>query len=229
MSGGLASVSGGPEIAAIIGISSSLGYLLPAVVGLESMGVPSPGETALILAAVLANQGKLQIELVIAIAVASAILGDNIAYFIGRKVGRDVLSRPGPFQHRRKYLLDAGDRFFDKHGAKAVFLGRWIALLRVAAAWIAGINEMPFPRFFVWNALGGLTWATTVGLAGYFAGNAAERIIKDVGIYGAIAIGVLIVAFLVWRKAREIREMRARAGEEEAESATGTEGERESE
>lgn len=198
----------GLEVTAIFGISSSLGYLLPAVVGLESMGVPSPGETALILAAVLANRGKLQIELVIAIAVASAIIGDNIAYFIGRRVGREVLSRPGPFHRRRSQLLVAGDRFFDKHGSKAVFLGRWVALLRVAAAWIAGINEMPFKRFFFWNALGGLTWATTVGLAGYFAGHAAERIIKNVGIYGAIAIGVAIVGFLIWRRVRERRELR---------------------
>lgn len=193
----------GLDAGAIFGISSSLGYLLPAIVGLESMGVPSPGETALILAAVLANQGKLQIELVILIAAASAIIGDNIAYFIGRRVGREVLSAQGPFHRHRRQLLVAGDKFFDKHGAKAVFLGRWVALLRVAAAWIAGINEMPFPRFFVWNALGGISWATTVGLAGYFAGHAAEKVIKDVGIYGAIAIGVLLVGFLIWRRTRE--------------------------
>ena len=204
-------------IAAIFGISSSLGYLLPAVVGLESMGVPSPGETALILAAVLANQGKLQIELVILIAAASAIIGDNIAYFIGRSVGREVLSRPGPFFHRRRQLLDVGDRFFDKHGSKAVFFGRWVALLRVAAAWIAGINEMPFPRFFMWNALGGITWAITVGLAGYFAGHAAEKIIAKVGVYGAIAIGVLIVGFLVWRRVKERRELRELGEQSEGE------------
>jgi membrane protein DedA with SNARE-associated domain len=193
------------KLLAIFGISSKLGYLLPAVVGLESMGVPSPGETALILAAVLANQGKLQIWLVILIAIASAIIGDNIAYFLGRAIGREVLEKPGPFYKRRKQLLTVGERFFEKHGAKAVFLGRWVALLRVAAAWIAGINEMPFPRFFLWNALGGITWATTVGLAGYFGGHAAEKVIKNVGIYGAIALGVLLVAGFVWLRVRERR------------------------
>lgn len=196
------------EAAALFGISSSLGYLLPAVVGLESMGVPSPGETALILAAVLANQGKLQIELVIAIAAGSAIIGDNIAYFLGRRIGREVLTSPGPFEHRRRYLIQAGDRFFDKHGSKAVFFGRWIALLRVAAAWIAGINHMPFRRFFLWNALGGVSWAITVGLAGYFGGSAAEKVIKNVGIYGAIAVGVALVVFVVWRHIRERRKVR---------------------
>ena len=86
--------------AAIFGISSSLGYLLPAIIGLESMGVPSPGETALVLAAVLASQGKLQIWLVLVIGIASAIIGDNIGYLLGRKLGREVLEAPGPVPAR---------------------------------------------------------------------------------------------------------------------------------
>src|SRR5450432_4584770 len=95
-------------LAAIIGISSSLGYALPAIIGLESLGVPSPGETALVLAAVLASQGKLQIELVILIGAASAIVGDNIGYLLGRKFGRSVLEAPGPFQKRRIETIAAG-------------------------------------------------------------------------------------------------------------------------
>src|SRR5947199_6507541 len=90
---------------AIIGLSNSLGYLLPAIIGLESMGIPSPGETALVAAAVLASQGKLQIWLVILIAAFSAIVGDNIGYWLGRKLGREVLEAKGPFaSHRRKAL-----------------------------------------------------------------------------------------------------------------------------
>jgi membrane protein DedA with SNARE-associated domain len=192
-------------VVAIFGISSKLGYLLPAVIGLESMGIPSPGETALVLAAVLASQGKLQIWLVILIAVASAIIGDNIAYLIGRKVGRDVLEAPGPWQARRVRLLALGDRFYSKHGPKAVFLGRWVALLRVVAAWLAGINEMPFRSFFLWNALGGITWATTVGLVAYFAGHAAAKAINQFGVYAAIALGVVLVAGFVWFRVRERR------------------------
>src|SRR5947207_6812665 len=129
-------------LAAIISVSSKLGYLLPAIIGLESMGIPSPGETALVAAAVLASQGHLQIELVLLIATASASIGDNIRYFLGRKVGREVLTAPGPFHHRRTTLIAIGDRFFQHHGSKAVFLGRWIALVRIAAAWLAGINHM---------------------------------------------------------------------------------------
>jgi membrane protein DedA with SNARE-associated domain len=181
------------QLAAIFAVSSSLGYLLPAIIGLESMGIPSPGETALILAAVLASQGKLQIELVILIAAASAIVGDNIGYFLGRKVGREVLSAPGPFHRRRTMLIGVGDRFFERHGSKAVFFGRWVAIVRIAAAWLAGINHMKFSHFFFWNALGGITWATTFGLVGYFGGHAAADLITRFGVIAAIVLGVALV------------------------------------
>lgn len=190
-------------LAAIISVTSSLGYFLPALVGIESLGVPSPGETALILAAGLASQGKLQIWLVIVIAVASAIIGDNIGYALGRRLGREVLEAPGPFQARRKKFIDVGDRFFKRHGSKAVFLGRWVSLVRIVVAWLAGINEMPFLHFFFWNALGGATWATTVGLVTYYGGKAATKVISQVGLIGGITLAVVVVCFLVFMKVRE--------------------------
>jgi membrane-associated protein len=190
--------------AAILGISSSLGYLLPAIIGLESMGIPSPGETALVLAAVLASQGKLQIWLVILIGVASAILGDNIGFYLGRRFGRDVLASPGPFHTHRMNAITAGDRFFAKHGPKAVFFGRWIALVRFATAWLAGINGMRLPTFFFWNALGGLTWGVTYGLVGYFGGKAAASVLSTAGIVGAVILFVVAPAgfALVKRRGR---------------------------
>jgi len=196
-------------LAAIISATGSLGYFLPALVGLESLGVPSPGETALVLAAVLASQGKLQIWLVLVIAVTSAIVGDNIGYAIGRKLGREILEATGPFQARRVKLLSVGDRFFSRHGTKAVFLGRWVSLVRVVVAWMAGIDEMPFPRFFFWNALGGLTWASTVGLVAYSGGRSATKVFSTVGLYGGIAVGVALVGGVVFWK---LRERRHRAG-----------------
>jgi membrane protein DedA with SNARE-associated domain len=192
-------------LGAIISISSSLGYLLPALVGLESLGVPAPGETALILAAGLAAAGKLQIWLVIVIGVAAAIVGDNIGYAIGRKLGREVLEAPGPFEKHRKRLIKTGDRFFDRWGSRAVFFGRWVSLARVVVAWMAGINEMSFPRFFFWNALGGITWGTTVSLVVYYGGQAAKNVITKVGIYGAIAVGVVLVVGFIFVKIRERR------------------------
>jgi membrane protein DedA with SNARE-associated domain len=197
-------------LAAIINVTSGLGYGLPAIIGLESMGVPSPGETALVLAAVLASQGKLQIWLVILIGVTSAIVGDNIGYMLGRWLGRDVLEANGPFHEHRLELIATGDRFFAKHGPKAVFFARWIALVRFAAAWLAGINHMRFRDFFFWNALGGITWGITYGLVGYFLGSAAAHAISTFGVY---AFGVLLVLFFVYlwyhlRKRRREREAR---------------------
>ena len=194
-----------PTLAAIFGLSSKLGYLLPAVIGLESMGVPSPGETALVLAAILASPGKLQIWLVILIGVTSAIVGDNAGYLLGRKFGREVLVARGPFRQHRVQAIAAGDRFFERHGPKAVFLARWIALVRFIAAWLAGINKMRFRDFFFWNALGGITWGITFGLAGYFGGHAASRVLSEMGIIGAIILGAAVVGFFVYVKVRERR------------------------
>lgn len=197
-------------VLAILGIevSSKLGYLLPALIGLESMGIPSPGETALVLACVMASQGKLQIELVLVIAAASAMIGDNVGYWIGRKGGRRLLTSPrGPFHKRRIALIDYGDRFFARHGAKAVFLGRWMALVRVTAAWMAGMNHMPFRVFFFWNALGAISWALTVGLVAYFAGDGAVHVIERFGIVAAVVIVAGLVAAVVWIQRRERREL----------------------
>src|ERR1700691_4090953 len=193
-------------VAAIFSVNSSLGYLLPALIGLESMGVPSPGETALVLAAVLASQGQLNIWLVILIGASSAIVGDNLGYFLGRHLGRDVLESRGPLHERRKRVIAMGDRYFKKHGAKTVFIGRWIALIRFATAWLAGINEMPFRTFFLWNAAGGITWAITYGLVGYYGGNAVAHVLERGGIICAIVLGVaIVVAIVVW----QVRERRA--------------------
>src|SRR5437763_8643774 len=192
-------------LAASISVSSNLGYLLPAIIGLESMGIPSPGETALVAAAVLASQGKLQIWLVIMIGVASAIIGDNVGYLLGRKFGRQVLEAKGPLYRHRVQAIAAGDRFFERHGPKAVFLARWIALVRFIAAWLAGINKMRFRDFFFWNALGGITWGITFGLAGYFGGHAASRVLSEMGIIGAIILGAAVVGFFVYVKVRERR------------------------
>jgi membrane-associated protein len=205
-------------LGAIISVGGGLGYALPAIIGLESLGIPSPGETALILAAVLASQGKLNIWLVILIATASAIAGDNVGYLLGRKLGRRVLTAEGPMQARRIEVIDAGDRFFAKHGPKAVFIGRWIALVRFAVAWLAGIDRMPFGEFFVYNALGAITWAVTFGLVGFYAGKAAADAITKYGVYAAIALAAAIVAFVVWHVVRE-RRRKAAAGAGDAPGA----------
>jgi membrane-associated protein len=181
----------------LIDIPENVGYAaLAGFVAIEASGVPVPGETALITAAVLASQGKLSIELVIAIAAAAAIVGDNFGYLLGARFGRRLLERPGRSQPRRLEALRRGEQLFDRHGPKAVFLGRWVALLRIWAAWLAGMARMPWPSFLLWNALGGIGWALFFGLLGYFGGEAAAELVARAGIGVAIAAGAAALA--VW-------------------------------
>ena len=173
------------------------GYpLLFLVVMAESSGVPIPGETGLIAAAVLASLGKLQIELVIPIAALAAIVGDNIGYLIGRKGGRWLLERPGAFYRQRLQVLETGEPFFERHGPKAVFFGRFILGLRVWASWLAGATHMRWRSFFLWNALGGICWATAIGLLAYLLGHSAGKAIEAFGIYGLVAVLLAIASFL---------------------------------
>jgi undecaprenyl-diphosphatase len=193
-------------LVALIHIPGRLGYLiLFGLVGGESTGIPVPGETALITAAVLSRHGQFKIELVIAIAAVGAIVGDNIGYVIGRKGGRALLLRPGPLLRHRKQVIERGEPFFEHHGPKAVFLGRWFAGLRIAAAWLAGINHMKWKVFLFWNALGGIAWATSVGLAAYMLGPAAEHLFKIVGLAGGGVFVVIVAGLLVWRRVRRDR------------------------
>jgi membrane-associated protein len=171
--------------ASILSVAHNLGYpALVLLIMLESSGVPLPGETALITAAVLASQHRLQIALVIALAAAAAILGDNAGYLIGRKGGRWLLQRPGPFAHHRTRVLQRGEPFFARHGSKAVFLGRWILGLRTWASWLAGASHMPWRSFSLWNAAGGISWATTIGLIAYYAGQSATGTVAVFGVAG---------------------------------------------
>jgi membrane-associated protein len=200
-------------LGALISVSGGLGYALPAIIGLESFGFPSPGETALILASVLASEGKLQIWLVLVIGISSAIVGDSIGYELGRRLGREVLTAPGPLRGERIKAIDVGERFFKKHGNKTVFFARWITGVRSAAAWLAGIDRMHYPTFLAFNAAGAITWGLTYGLVGYYGGQAAADVITTVGTYALIAVGVVaVIAFVVWR----MRKRRAAVSEPQA-------------
>src|SRR3954453_9236124 len=147
--------------------------LLFLLVAMESAGVPLPGETALVTAAILAERGHYSLVAVIAVAAAAAIIGDNVGYWIGRKGGRGLLRRAAIVRAYFEHALPPAERFFRRHGAKTVFLGRFIAILRVTAAWLAGIAHMPWWRFLLWNAAGGIVWAALVSVVAYKFGDAA--------------------------------------------------------
>ncbi len=161
---------------------------------LESTGVPVPGETALIAASVLAAQGLLSLPLVIVVAAAAAIIGDNAGYWIGRAAGRRLLERWRPVARYTEKMLPPAERFFAHHGGKAVFLARFIPGLRVIGALVAGIAGMEWWRFLVWNVAGGMVWATSVALIAYGLG---EAVASAVDRYGLIAGAVVIAAAAV--------------------------------
>ena len=174
--------------------------LLFLLVSVESAGVPLPGETALVASGVLASQSKLNIVAVIVVAASAAILGDNAGYWIGRKGGRKLLERWSFVNKHARKVLPRAERIFARHGGKTVFFGRFIAILRITAAWMAGISHMPWWRFLLFNAAGGILWATLVGLVAYYSGEAAASAIQTYGLYAAGAIAVATVAiFLVLR------------------------------
>lgn len=170
------------------------------IVTAESSGVPVPGETALVAAAVFAERGHLNIAAVIAVAATAAIVGDNIGYWIGRSGGRSVVER----WSFASGSLPWSERFFERHGPKTIFLARFIAVLRVTAAWLAGISRMHWWTFFFWNAAGGICWAALVGLVAYYVGQAAASAISTYGLIGgAVVIGLAVVGLValhVWRK-----------------------------
>jgi undecaprenyl-diphosphatase len=200
---------------ALFSVPRHLGYLaLALLVGVESTGVPVPGETALIAGGVLAHDGEMAIGVVIAVAAAAAIVGDNLGYLIGRLGGRRLLEAPGPLESHRLSIIAKGEPFFEAHGPKAVFLGRWVAGLRIAAAWLAGITHMRWRVFFFWNLLGGVAWATSVGLAAYLLGPVAKKIVEDLGLGAVALIVVAIVAYGAWwwrRRRHERRVLERRA------------------
>ena len=193
-------------LASFLSVARDVGYpALFALIAVETMWVPVPGETALFTAGIVASSGHLSIEIVIVVAAAAAILGDNVGFAIGRRYGRRVLLAPGPLEGHRRRVIELGEPFFDRHGPKAVFLGRWVAGLRITSAWLAGINRMRWPTFLFWNALGGICWAISIALAAYFLGRGAERIVNLAGLGGAIVVVVaLIVVLVVVRRRRAV-------------------------
>ena len=170
---------------------------------LENMGLPVPGETALLAGAALAHSGRLSLARVVVTAIVAAILGDNLGFFIGRRGGRWLLARYGGALGITTARLADFDRFFDRYGAKTVFAARFITGLRVVGAVLAGASGLQWPTFLLYNATGAIVWCSAVAVAGYAAANswdALERWIGRTGI-GALVLA-LILAFVAYRRSR---------------------------
>ncbi len=168
------------------------------VIALESSGLPLPGEAMLVTASIYAGTTHgLSIVWVIVAAAAGAIIGDNVGFLVGRELGLPLLKRYGGRVGLDKQKLKLAQYLFQKHGGKIIFFGRFIAVLRAFAALLAGANRFPWRRFLVFNATGGIVWATLYGTAAYLFGRSIHRIVGPVGIVlGILALGAAVVG---WR------------------------------
>ena len=182
--------------------NGALGYFLIAgIIFLENSGIPLPGETTLILAGTLAagTDPILSFPLVLLSAVAGAILGDNMGYFIGRRFGRNLVLKYGRVFGLTQEKFDSAEAAFLKNSGWAVFIGRFIVLLRILAGPLAGITRMPWPKFVLFNSLGAVAWASAIGTAAYFLGGAALKFVEGIGIWGLILLVAAIILFGVVR------------------------------
>lgn len=184
-------------------------WIVGVLIGLESLGLPLPGEAALVAAAIYAGTtGDLSIVGVLTAALVGAIVGDSAGYLIGRTVGWPFLLRHGHRVGVTQGRLRVGRLLFLRHGGKVVFFGRFVAFLRVLAAGLAGASGMPWPRFALFNIAGAAAWIGLFGGAAYLLGTQAHRLTGPVGV-AALALGIVGAAAAVVLVRREEARLRA--------------------
>jgi len=190
------------------------GYLaVTGLVLLEDFGVPVPGETVLILGAVYAGSGRLNIALVALLGFLGAVVGDNIGFAIGHFGGRRLVERFGRYIFLTPERLDKATAFFERHGGKIIVVARFIEGLRQANGIIAGTSGMHWARFLAFNAIGAALWVAVWTSVGYFSGSHINSIYNTATRYStylAIALGVLLLAYIA---RRILRHRKARAEE----------------
>lgn len=173
---------------------------------IESLGIPFPGEATLLAAAIFAGTThRLDIALVITAAAAGAIIGGIIGFWIGRSFGFWLLMKYGGYLGLNERRIKLGQYLFLRHGGKVVFLGRFVALLRALASFLAGANRMSWPRFLVFNAAGGIVWASLYGLGAYVFGKQIHHIAGPIGAAIGLAALIAIVACIVFLRRNEKR------------------------
>lgn len=184
------------------------------IVMLESAGVPLPGETVLVAAALYASMtGDLNIVAIVIAAAAGAGIGDSIGYWIGRRFGFPILYRYGPYVGLGEPRLKLGQYLFQRYGGGIVFFGRFVALLRMFAALLAGVNQFPWGQFLFFNVSGGILWAIVFGFGGYLFGEALERMTSPLAV---ITTTVAIVAAILGARAIRKYEENLQAAAEKA-------------
>ncbi|MGP3948059.1 DedA family protein [Streptomyces sp. 7N604] len=210
----------------------SIYLLVGIVIGLESLGIPLPGEIILVSSALLASQhGEIDPVILGACATTGAIVGDSIGYAIGRKGGKPLLTwLGGKFpKHFGPHHIASAERSFERWGMWAVFFGRFVALLRIFAGPLAGVLRMPYWKFLIANVLGGIVWAGGTTAVIYYVGVVAEAWLKRfswLGLVAALLIGLTSFLVLKSRAKKAAREQQEKQAEQAAAGATGEAAER---
>lgn len=201
----------------LLGVVSRFGYFgVTGIVFIESFGVPAPGETSIIAGSVLAGSGRLNIFVVAVAAFLAAVGGDSIGYVIGRTGGRSLLLRFGKYVGLNERRLARVEKFMAKRGPIMVVVARFVEGLRQLNGVVAGVTQMPFPKFLLYNAIGAALWVGVWSSAGYFAGNHLEAIEGVIHRYSnwALVAAVVLVAAYVWHHVRRRRAHKAEEQEE---------------
>jgi membrane protein DedA with SNARE-associated domain len=197
----------------------SYGYFAVALlVGLECVGIPLPGESTLIAAALYAGTThRLNIIVIAIVAASAAIIGDNIGYAVGHFGGVPLMKRYGRYVHLTEGRQAVGRYLFRRHGGKVVFAGRFIAILRTYAAFLSGVNRMPWHRFVIYNAAGGILWAAIYSFGAFALGNAATGI-GSIITYIGLGLTVVLTVGITWLTRRSFARLESRALAEESTS-----------
>jgi len=198
----------------VLGLSGLIVYLIVGLVVFAEdaifVGFVVPGETAAVLGGVIASRGNATVGIMVVVVVAAAIIGDTVGYEIGRHLGTRLLD--ARFLVKRRRRLDKAQDFLRRRGGAAVFLGRFVAFFRAVMPALSGTSRMPYPRFLVFNAAGGIVWGIGFVLLGYLAGNSYQQVEKTVGRTAALVVlAVLVLGLLIWR----IRKHRTESHREE--------------
>ena len=184
-------------------------YTYPVLVGLvllESLGIPLPGEIALVTAAAYASLGHISIYVAISLAALGAIVGGALGYLIGLRGGLPLVLHYGGYIGVRRRHVDRAHAFFEKHGAKTILFGRFIAILRTWAAIVAGGAGMSFPKFVLYNSIGSVVWAIVFGCLGYYFGRdlpLLESYISRVSLVLLVTLAVGIIALIFWKRRKK--------------------------
>jgi len=182
----------------LVDLFSRYGYAVVFLgVFLENAGLPVPGETTLLAGAALARFGRLSLIWVIAAAIGGATLGDNLGFLIGRRGGRALAERHGWKIGLNPRRLSQFDRYFERHGAKVVFIARFVTGLRVFGAMLAGGSGLPWRKFLFYNASGAIVWSTAVATAGYALAYSWETLERWIGRSGLVALAIVVVIAII--------------------------------